>query len=118
VIVVIKVDQLAQFEVSGQRGGLGGHALHQNSVAHNRIGIVIDDFVTWTVKPCCQKTFGHRHADPVWEALSQRAGGTFNPWSFTKFGMSRRFTSPLPEALDFFDGQIISRQMEERIKKC
>jgi hypothetical protein len=36
-VVVVEVDQATELEVTGQRGRLGGDALHQVAVGHDRV---------------------------------------------------------------------------------
>ena len=41
-VVVVEHDELAQAEMAGQRGRLGGHALHEVAVAGDGVGVVVD----------------------------------------------------------------------------
>ena len=45
VILVVKINEFAQLEVSRQRRGFLRDALHQIAVTANRVGVVVHDFV-------------------------------------------------------------------------
>jgi hypothetical protein len=69
-VLVVQINQLAQSQVAGERGGLAGDALHEIAIAANCISVVIHDVVAGTViasrKPC----FHYRHTDTVSESLA------------------------------------------------
>ena len=74
-IVVVKVDQLAQLQVSGQRCGFRGHAFHQIAIADDAIGEMIDDAEAGPVVAGRQVRLYHCHAHAIAKTLAQRPGG-------------------------------------------
>src|ERR1017187_4409071 len=93
-VVVVQPDQLAQLEVTGQRGGLVGDAFHHVAVADQRIGSVVDDGVSWPVVAAGQKTFCHGHADGIGRALPERSSGGFDARRAQRLGVARGARAP------------------------
>ena len=89
-VVVPESDQLAQAERAGERAGLVGDAFHQAAVTEESVGVVVDDAVTGAVELGCQYFLGQREADSVGDALTQWAGGCFNPGGVAEFRVARR----------------------------
>ena len=50
VVLVVEVDQLAETEVAGERGGLHGDAFHHVAVGDDAVGVVVDDLVAGAVE--------------------------------------------------------------------
>ena len=50
VVGVVEIDQLAEPEVAGERGGLERDAFHDVAVGDERVGVVIDDRVAGTIE--------------------------------------------------------------------
>ena len=115
-VVVIERDELVQLQHTGQRTGFVTDALHQATVAQKRVGVVIDDGVARLIELVAQKLLGQRHADCVRDALPERASCCFDANRHADFGVPGSFAVHLPEALEFADRQVITRQMQQRIK--
>ena len=77
-VVVVQRDQLVQLPGAGQRSGLVADAFHQAAVAHEDVGVVVDDRVAFAVELLGQQLFSQRHADRIGQALAERAGGGFD----------------------------------------
>ena len=84
-VVVPEGDQLAELEVACQRDRLLADALHQAAIAHEDIGIVVDQVVA---ELGVHDPLGQRHADRVRDALAQRAGGRLDPVGVVVFGVA------------------------------
>jgi hypothetical protein len=100
VVVVVEVDDPPETEMTGQRGGLGGDALHEVTVGDDREDVVVLDLAPEVVT---QEVLGHGHADAVGEALAQRAGGDLDAGGdvhAVALGVARGQRAPLPEALE------------------
>ena len=69
-IVVVQVNQLAELQMAGQRCGFRGDALHQVAVAHDPIGMMIDDLKAWAVVARGQVRLCYRHTHAVTEPLA------------------------------------------------
>ncbi len=116
-IIVVEIDQSSEFQMTRQRSRLGGHPFHQVSVAHDAVSIVIDDVMTRPVKPRCQMALRNRHPHAVWKTLAQRPRRALHAGSLSMLRMTRGLASPLSEALDLLQRQIISCQMKQGIKQ-
>src|SRR5690606_26484353 len=57
-VVVPEGDQLAQAQGTGQGAGFVGDAFHHAAVAHEHVGVVIDDVVTGAVELAGQGALG------------------------------------------------------------
>src|SRR5215218_6594840 len=77
-ILVVEVDQLAQAEMPGERGGLGRYPLHQVAVRDDAVDVVVDDIVSGAVEGTREEALGDGHANSVGEALSEGTGGDIN----------------------------------------
>jgi hypothetical protein len=60
---------------------------------------------------------GHGHPDGVGDSLTEGAGGDLNTRCQMGFGVARSSRSPLPEIPEFIQGEIVSGQMQQGIKK-
>ena len=72
VVVVVDVDETAEAEVAGERRRLVAHALFEAAVAADHEHVVVDDL---GAEPRAEVRLGEADADPVGEALAERAGG-------------------------------------------
>jgi len=117
VVVVVKEDQLAQLEMTGQRGGFRRDAFHQVAVAGDAEGGMVDQVETGAVVARGQVRFGNRFADRIGKSLSQRAGAHLDPRGQPVLGMTGRDAAPLPKLLDLFQRQIVARQVQQTIQQ-
>src|SRR5687768_522179 len=75
VVVVVKVNEIAEAEVAGERGGLGADAFHQIAVRADRVDVVVDGREGRVrVETRGHHLRGERHADAVREPLTERSG--------------------------------------------
>ena len=116
-IVVIQINQLAQFQMTGQGSGLVRNSFHQIPVTDDGIGKMIHNGKLRAVKPGGQKTFGHGHTHAIGKALSQGSGGGFHSRGMPVFGVSGGFTSPLSEVLQILQGKVITGEMKQTIEQ-
>ncbi len=99
VVVVIKVDELAQAQGPGQGCGLRGHPFHEVAVRDDGIDVVVHHPVLRGVEAVGQEPFCDGHAHPHAEALAQGAGSGLDSWGMAVFRVTWGFASPLAEAL-------------------
>ena len=116
-VVVVKINQLAQPQVSGQRRGFGGHSFHQVAVAHDGVGEVIHDGVARAVEIRSEETLRHGHANAVREALAERPGGGLDARRQAVFRMPRRAAAPLAELSYVFEREIIAREVQQGVEQ-
>ena len=114
-VVVPEGDQLAQAPGAGQGAGFVGDTFHHAAVAHEHIGVVIDDVVAGLVEFMRQQLFGQRHADRVGDALAQRPGGGLNAGGVAVLGVTGSARMQLAEILEVVDGQVIAGQMQQGV---
>ena len=76
-VVVVEHVERAEAEMSGERGGFGGDALHQVAVADERPHVVVEKrgVRSRAVEAGSEHLARHRHADRVAEPLAERSGG-------------------------------------------
>ena len=84
-VVIPDHDQAAKAQMTGQINGFVADALHQATVSGQNIGPVIDQIVAeaGVIHP-----LGQCHPDGGGNALTQRAGGSLDPFGMTVFGMT------------------------------
>jgi len=88
------------------------HTFHEATVAHEGVGVVIDDGVTIAIEFSGQQFFVDGHAYGVGDPLTQWAGRGFNARRVTIFRVAWCAAVQLAELLEVFDGQIVATQME------
>ena len=88
-----------------------GDAFHHAAVAHEGVGVVVDDVVARTVKLRRQRFFCNRHTDCVGNTLTQRTGGGFYTCGVTHFRVTRSFRVQLTEVFQFFHRQIVTGEV-------
>ncbi len=116
-VVVVERDQLAELQRPRERAHLVRDALHHAAVAHEDIGVMVDDLVSGTVELRGEQPLGERHADRVGDALAQGARGGLGPRGNSVFRVPGRLRVQLPEALQLLEGQVVAAQMQERVQQ-
>ena len=115
-IIVIQCDKFVELEDACERAGFMADAFHQATVAEKYIGAVIDDGVARLIELVTEEFLGQRHTYRVGDALSKRASGRFNANRHADFGVSRGLAVHLPKALEFADGQVVARQVQQGVE--
>ena len=98
VIVVVEIDELAEFQVAGERRRFRRDAFHQIAIGNDRIDVMINEREILLVKFCGEVRRAHRHADTVGKALAQRAGRNLDARRQAVFGMARSSSIPIGES--------------------
>ena len=118
VVVVVEGNQFAQAQVASQRGGLAAHALLVAAVAHDHVGVVINDRAVGLVELGGQVGFSHGQTHGIGDALTQGAGGDFHARGLEGFGVTGSLGAPLAELLDVLDGhRVVAAQVQQRIQQ-
>ena len=81
-----------------------GNALHQATIAHKHIGIVINHGMFRLIELGCQNFFRQGHTYCIRQALAQRARRGLYTWGVAIFRVSRRLTVHLAKILYFGNG--------------
>ena len=129
-VVVVDPAEIRELQVAGDRGRLGGHALHQVAVAAEHVGVVVEELVAGLVVVGGEPLRRDRHADRVAAALSERACGGLDPGGHVVLGVTGADAVELAKLLDLVDrhgrqvaGSVVcaapadARQMDERIEQ-
>ena len=116
-VVVEEADQLAQLDVTGVAGRFVRDAFHEAAVARHEVGVVIDDVMTGAIERGREMRLGHGEPDGVGNTLTERTGGRFHTGRVMHFGVARRFTLPLTEALDLGQRQVVARHVQRAVQQ-
>ena len=114
-VVVVEPDELAESQVSGQRGGFVGDSLHEVAVAADDVRPVIDDRVARSIEHRREMRFGDRHPHGVRDALAERTGRRLDARDVAVLGVPRRAAPRSPEIADFLQGQVEPREVESGV---
>ena len=116
-IVVVHDDEVVELEMSRQGGGLRRDPFHHATVSGYHEDPVVQQPEVLTIVPVRKILCRDRHPDRVGNPLTERSGRDLDTGCVTVLGMARGAAPPLPEVLQLVQGQIISRQVKERIQE-
>ncbi len=116
-IVVVKPDQLAELQVTGERARLVRDALHEVTVGREEIGVVVDDRVPGAIEQGRELRFGDRHAHGVPGPLSERSCRRLDSRRDAMLRVPGRAAPPLPELLDVVEREIVAREIEDAVEQ-
>ncbi len=116
-VVIVEGGQLAEFEGAGQGADFVRNAFHHAAVAHEGVGVVVDDVVTRAVELRRQGAFGDGEADGVGDALAQRAGGGLNARGVTVLRVARGFGMELTEVFQLAHRQVVAGEVQEAVNQ-
>ena len=114
-VVVVDRDQLLEPERAGEGAGLVRDAFHETAVAHEDVGAVVDDLEARAVELLGEELLRERHPHRVRETLSERPGRRLDAGSDAVLGMARSLRVQLPEALQLLHGQVVAREVQQRV---
>ena len=115
VVIVVEIDEFAEFEMTGERGGFTGDAFHQVAVGDDAVDVMVEHGEAFAVKPGREMRAAHRHADAVGEPLAERPRCDLDAGREHVLRVAGSLRLPLAEALQFFEREVIARQVEERV---
>ncbi len=116
-IVVVQIDQFAELQMAGQRGGLRRDALHEVAVTHDRIREMIDDLESRAVVTGSEARLGDRHAHAVAESLPERSGRDLDAGCETALRVTGRDASPLAELPDLLERNVVAGHVEQAVEQ-
>ena len=120
-VVVIQRDQFTKLPGTSECSGFVADALHQAAIAHENIGVVVDDvmvdFGVFAVELLRQQLFCQRHAYRVGQALTERAGGGFNAGGVAQFRVAGGFAMQLAKLLEISQRQLVASQVQHAIQQ-
>ncbi len=97
IVVVVQINDIPQFQMTGQRCRFGRDPFHQTAVSANTVNVIIKNREIGPVERCREIFLCDRHSDAVGKSLSQRTGGGFYSRRVSEFRMAGRFAPKLPE---------------------
>lgn len=89
VVVVVNHDKVAELQVTGSRGGLGGNTLLGATIAEKAVGVVVNEVEAGLVEDGSGVCLGNGKTDGVTEALTEGTSGDLNSGSVVCLGVSR-----------------------------
>ena len=110
-VVVVHGNQFVELPSASQSACFVADAFHQATIAHEHIGVVVNDVVARLVEFGGQQFFGQSHAHGIGDALSQRTGGGFNARGDAHFGVTGGFAVQLAEVFQLCHGQGVAREV-------
>ena len=116
-VVIIERSQFAQLQGTRQRANFVRDAFHHAAITQERIGVVIHDIVTRTVKLRGQSTFSNCHTHRIRDALTQWASGGFYAWGIAVFWVTWSFRMQLTEVFQLGDWQVIASEVQQAINQ-
>jgi len=88
------------------------------AVAHDHVGVVINELHVGLVELGRQVRLGHRQTHGVGDALTQRAGGDLHAGGLEGFGVAWGAAAPLAELLDVLKGhRVVAGEVQQRIEQ-
>ena len=87
-VVVINHDQVAELQVTGGGGSLGGDTLHGTAITEEGVRVVVDQVETWLVEDSTSVSLGNGQTDGVSEALTKRSGGNLDTRGIVSLGVT------------------------------
>ena len=114
-VVVVEDDEVAQLLMAGQRGHLMADALFDVAVGHEAVDVVVERALARLgvrVEQAALAPGGHRHADRVSEALTERAGGGLHAGGEPVLRVPGRDASPGAQGLQVIQGQPVAGQVQ------
>ncbi len=117
VVVVVEDHELAQAQVAGQAGGLGGDALLEVAVGADHVGPVVDDVVARAVELVGQASLRDGHAHGVAEALAEGSRGGLHAGRHAVLRVPRRARAELAEALQLVERQVVAGEVQHRVEQ-
>ena len=117
VVVVEDPEEPTQFLVAGEFGGLVGDPLHEIAVRAEGNRAVMDDLVAWAVEVARHPALGQRHPHRVGDPLAKWTRCGLDPWGVVQLRVSGGLASPLAEVSNFLFGQVVPRQVEQRVEE-
>src|SRR6184192_4099343 len=116
-VVVVDRHQFRQPQCSGERARFVADAFHQTTVTHEYPRSVVDDRVARPIEFRGQELLGERHADRIGQPLPEWARGGFHPGRDSDLRMSGSLAVQLTKALQLFQRQRITGEVEQRIQQ-
>lgn len=81
VVVIIDHDQVAELQVTGHGGSLGGDTLHSAAITEEGVCVVVEQLVAGLVENGGGVPLSNRKTDGVGETLAERTSGDLNTGS-------------------------------------
>ena len=118
-VVVVQGDQLVQLPRACQGDGFVADAFHHATVAHENVGVVVNDVQVFAVISFVE-FFGEQllsqcKTDRVGDALAEWAGGGFYAWGHAHFRVASGFAVQLAEVFQLGHRQFVAGQVQHGV---
>ena len=120
VVVVVEQDEVAELLVAREARRLRLDALLDVAVRGEDPDRVVERRLARRgvrVEQPALPAGGHRHADRVADALTERAGGGLDPGGVAVLGVTRRAAAPLPVELEVVERQAVAGQEQLDVER-
>ena len=87
-VVVVNHNKVAELQVTGGRGGLGGDTFHGATITEEAVGVVVDQVETGLVEDGGSVSLGDGETDGVTETLTERTGGDLDTGGVVGLGVT------------------------------
>jgi len=115
VVVVVESDQVAELEVTGSGGGLGGNTLHGAAITEEAVGVVVDKLVAGLVEGGSGLALSHGETNGIGETLAERAGSDLDTLGVVGLGVTGGDAVNLAEVLEVVKGELVAEQVEQGV---
>jgi hypothetical protein len=88
VVVVVDGNQVAELQVTGHGGGLGGNTLHGTAITEEGVGVVVEQLKAGLVEDTTGVGLGNGQTDGVGETLTQRTSGDLDTGGVVSLGVT------------------------------
>src|SRR5215211_9135890 len=103
--------------MSSQRCGFRGDTFHQITVGDDPVNVRLDDLMSWLVELRREMRRSYRHSHTLTKSLAEWTRRRLHARCQHIFRMPRRLATELAEVLDLFHGEIISGEVQQRVKQ-
>ena len=115
VVVVVEGDQVAELQVTGSGGSLGGNTLHGAAITEEAVGVVVDKLVAGLVEGTSGLALSHGETDGIGETLAERTSGDLNALGVVGLGVTGGDAVELTEVLEVVEGELVAEQVEQGV---
>lgn len=88
VVVVVNGNQVAELQVTGHGGGLGGDTLHGTAITEEGVGVVVEQLKAGLVEDTTGVGLSNGETNSVGETLAKRTSGDLNTGGVVGLGVT------------------------------
>jgi len=88
VVIIVDHNEVAQLQVTGHGGGLGGDTLHGAAITEEGVGVVVNEIKAGLVEDTSSVSLGNSQTDGIGETLAKRTSGDLNAGGVMSLGVT------------------------------